>query len=276
MTDKVDHGAHIAKMIGDRDSQIFQLKTLVHETTGENLDLSAELELAYSTLRTERLAARKTERCLRSDINLRDDRIREVVGFCNEETQAKAALVAELETVKRTQEQANPLPFALHMIMCAGISHYHTIIMQLAQGTANRRTNKVTRELAELNDTQTVGKQPSLYRSIAMYCSAASASVPTIDVLRAHIKGHVESHVELFMKDPQFKMSRAMLHLVWEADNKAAHMGFGARNICKAFDWLPACIVKSTDVLEDDDDYEELFCESVLMICMGLIHNNFL
>lgn len=275
MTQEVDHGANIVQMIGSRDDKIRELTNELEEAIGDKKDVENVLEDEVRGNTVLRVALRRKVRQHAVEIALRDERIKEVVGFCNEQTAEIKRLQAENESVKTKHERANPLPSALHMIMCAGISHYHTVIMQLAHGTVNRETNKVSRALAALNKTDTVVKQPSLYRSVAMYCSSVSAATPTAEALREHIKAYIEANVDLFRKDQQYEMSRAMLHLVWEAEAKAAHMGFGARNICRSFDWLPIGVAGDTDVLDDEDDYEELFCESLLIICLQLIKDSF-
>lgn len=275
MTQEVDHEANIIQMLSSRDDKIRELTNELEEAVGDKKDVEDVLEDTVRGNTVLRVALRRKVRQHAVEISLRDERIREITGFCNEQTEEVRTLKAELESVKSKHEAANPLPFALHMIMCAGINHYHTVIQQLAHGTVNRETNKVSRALAEQNKTDTVVKQPSLYRSVAMYCSAVSTDAPTADVLRGKIKDHIEAHVDLFKKDQQYEMSRAMLHLVWEAEAKAAHMGFGARNICRSFDWLPIGVAGDTDVLDDEDDYEELFCESLLTICLQLIDDSF-
>ena len=275
MTQEVDHGANIAQMIGARDEKIHELTVNLKRTTGRNEDVEAELnELSRDHLALK-IKLRSTEREHAAEINLRDERIREVVGFCNEQTQELRTVKAELESVKSKHEAANPLPFALHMIMCAGVSHYHTIVAQLAHGTVNRETNKASRALADLNKIDRAIRQPSLYRSVAMYCSAINADTPKGETLREGLKAYIEANVDLFLKDPQFEPSRSMLHSVWEAHRKAAHMGSGARNICYTFDWLPIAVVGDTGTLDDEDEYEELFCESLLTICLELINQSF-
>ena len=275
MTQEVDHEANIIQMLSSRDDKIRELTAELAEAVGDKKDVENVLENETRSNTILRVALQRQDRLHTDTIALRDERIKELVGFCNEQTEEVRTLKAELESVKSKHEAANPLPFALHMIMCAGINHYHTIIQQLAHGTVNRETNKVSRALAEQNKTDTVVKQPSLYRSVAMYCSAVSTDAPAADVLRGKIKDYIEAHVDLFKKDRQYEMSRAMLHLVWEAEAKAAHMGFGARNICRSFDWLPIGVAGDTDVLDDEDDYEELFCESLLTICLQLINDSF-
>lgn len=275
MTQEVDHGANIAQMIGARDEKIRELSANCAQTAGRNEDVEAELQELSRDHLALKIKLRSTEREHTAEIKLRDERIHEVVGFCNEQTAELRTVKAELESVKSKHEAANPLPFALHMIMCAGVSHYHNVVMQLAHGTVNRETNKVARALAELNKTDTVVKQPSLYRSVAMYCTAVNADTPKGEALREGLKAYIEANVDLFLKDPQFEVSRTMLKHVWEAHKKAAHMGSGARNICYSFDWLRVAVVDDIEALEEDDEYEELFCESLLTICLDLINHNF-
>lgn len=275
MTQEVDHGANIAQMLSSRDEKIRELSASCEQTAGRNEDVEAELrELSRDHLALK-IKLRSTEREHTAEIKLRDERIHEVVGFCNEQSAELRTVKAELESVKSKHEAANPLPFALHMIMCAGVSHYHNVVMQLAHGTVNRETNKVARALAEQNKIDTVIKQPSLYRSVAMYCSAINAATPNGEALREGLKAYIEANVDLFLKDPQFEVSRTMLKHVWEAHKKAAHMGSGARNICYSFDWLRVAVVDDIETLEEDDEYEELFCESLLTICLDLINHSF-
>ncbi|UAW53435.1 hypothetical protein pEaSNUABM30_00317 [Erwinia phage pEa_SNUABM_30] len=275
MTQEVDHGANIVRMIGERDEKIHTLTNELAEAVGDKKDVEHVLEDEVHSNTVLRVALQRKVRQHATEIALRDERIREVTGFCNEQTEEVRALKAELESVKSKQEAANPLPFALHMIMCAGINHYYTIVMQLAHGTVNRETNRVARDLAEQNKLDTVGKQPSLYRSVAMYCSAAGTDVPPGATLRESLKAHIEANIDLFLKDPQFEIARSMLRLVWAANKKAAHMGFGAGNICRSFNWMPAAEVGSLETLDDEDDYEELFCESLQTICFDLINHSF-
>lgn len=276
MTQEVDHGANIVQMISDRDDKIRELIESNEQTAGRNQDVEAELQELSKDHLALKIKLRSTEREHTAEIALRDERIREVVGFCNEQTQHIKKLQAENESVKSKQEAANPLPFALHMIMCAGVSHYHNVVQQLAHGTVNRETNKAARALADLNRTDTVVKQPSLYRSVAMYCSALSTGVPKIDALLAELTNYIRANTDLFLKDAQYEQSRKMLHWVWAAKNNSAHMGFAARNICQAFDWLPIAFESDAiDHIEHDDDYEELFCETLLKICTHLIRDSF-
>lgn len=275
MTQEVDHEANIIQMLSSRDDKIRELTNELEEAVGDKKDVEDVLEDTVRGNTVLRVALRRKVRQHAVEIALRDERIKEVVGFCDEQTAELKKLQAELESVKSKHEAANPLPFALHMIMCAGINHYHTIVQQLANGTVNRETNKVARALAQLNRTDTVTKQPSLYRSVAQYCSAVSVDVPASSILLVEIKRHIEANIDLFLKDVQYEQSRAVLFQVWEARRKAAHMGFGARNICEAFDWFPAAHEDDADKLDDDDEYAELFCESLLKICTFLIKDSF-
>lgn len=275
MTQEVDHGANIAQMLSSRDDKIRELTAELAEAVGDKKDVENVLENETRSNTILRVALQRQDRLHTDTIALRDERIKELVGFCNEQTQELRTVKAELESVKSKHEAANPLPFALHMIMCAGVSHYHNVVMQLAHGTVNRETNKVARALAEQNKIDTVIKQPSLYRSVAMYCSAINADTPKGETLREALKAYIEANVNLFLKDQQFEVSRTMLKHVWEAHRKAAHMGSGARNICYSFDWLRVAVVDDIETLEEDDEYEELFCESLLTICLDLINHSF-
>ena len=276
MTQEVDHEANIVQMISTRDEKIRELTNELEEAIGDKKDVENVLEDEVRGNTVLRVALRRKVRQHAVEIALRDERIKEVVGFCNEQTAELKKLQAENESVKSKQKQANPLPFALHMIMCAGISHYHNVVQQLAHGSVNRETNKVARALADLNRTDVVVKQPSLYRSVAMYCSAVGADAPASAALLGELNNYIRANIDLFLKDTQYEQSRKMLHWVWEAKNNSAHMGFAARNICQAFDWLPIAFESDAiDHLEDDDDYEELFCETLLKICTHLIRDSF-
>lgn len=276
MTQEVDHGANIVQMISTRDDKIRELTNELEEAVGDKKDVDNVLEDEVRSNTVLRVALRRKVRQHATEIALRDERIKEVVGFCNEQTAELKKLQAELESVKSKQETANPLPFALHMIMCAGVNHYHTVVQQLAHGTVNRETNKASRALAGLNRNDMVVKQPSLYRSVAMYCSALGTDAPKSDELVAKITDYIRANVDLFIKDAQYDQSRQTLYWVWLAKNNSAHMGFAARNISQAFDWLPIGSESDTiDHLEDDDDYEELFCETLLKICTHLIKDSF-
>ncbi|QZE57534.1 hypothetical protein MPK71_gp325 [Erwinia phage pEa_SNUABM_1] len=270
-----NHAANIIEMMERKTQDLHQMTDNFKQADGLKQDAERELRVQAQDNVSLRLKMRRTEREHTAQIALRDERIQEVVGFCNEQSAEIRTLKAELESVKSKHEAANPLPFALHMIMCAGVNHYHTIIQQLANGTVNRETNKVARALAQLNRTDTVTKQPSLYRSVAQYCSAVAVDVPAGSTLLVEIKRHIEANVDLFLKDVQYEQSRAVLSQVWEARRKAAHMGFGARNICEAFDWCPAAHEDDADKVEDDEEYEELFCDSLLKICTFLIKDSF-
>lgn len=276
MTQEVDHGANILQMISTRDEKIRELIESNEQTAGRNEDVEAELQELSSDHLALKLKLRSTEREHAAEIALRDERIKEVVGFCNEQTQQIKKLQAENESVKSKQDAANPLPFALHMIMCAGVNHYHNVVQQLAHGTVNRETNKASRALAGLNRNDMVVKQPSLYRSVAMYCSALGTDAPKSDELVAKITDYIRANVDLFIKDAQYDQSRQTLYWVWLAKNNSAHMGFAARNISLAFDWLPiGSESDAIDHLEDAEDYEELFCETLLKICTHLIKDSF-
>ena len=276
MTQEVDHGANIVQMISTRDDKIRELIESNEQTAGRNEDVEAELQELSRDHLALKLKLRSTEREHAAEIALRDERIKEVVGFCNEQTQHIKKLQAENESVKSKQEAANLLPFALHMIMCAGVNHYHNVVQQLAHGTVNRETNKASRALAGLNRNDMVVKQPSLYRSVAMYCSALGTDAPKSDELLAKITDYIRANVDLFIKDAQYDQSRQTLYWVWLAKNNSAHMGFAARNISLAFDWLPiGSESDAIDHLEDAEDYEELFCETLLKICTHLIKDSF-
>ncbi|QZE59231.1 hypothetical protein MPK64_gp331 [Erwinia phage pEa_SNUABM_16] len=272
MTQEVDHGANIVQMIGDRDDKIRELTANYREVHGQKVDLEAELNVFANENKDLRLTIRRNERTHAAEIALRDERIREVVGFCNEETRAKAELSAELESVKQKSAPAIALPFVLQMIMSAGVAHYHAIIAQCAIAAVNRATNKVARELREIYDNDNVVKHPSLYRVATRLCKQLDVDLPSVPELQKHLKEHVAQNIDFYLKDPQYDLSESALRQIIAAKNNAAHYGSYGRDVYQMFDWLPALTASLEDV---EDDYNDLVEQSVYQVCRNLINDSF-
>ena len=275
MTQEVDHGANIVKMVSDRDDKIRELTTDLSVTAGRKDDLDAELrDLSLDHLALK-IQIRSKDREHASEVELLNERIREVVGFCNEETRNKVALAAELESVKEQQQPISPVPFVLQLIMSVGINHYHAVIAQCAHAAVNRQTNKMSRTLYELNAHDNVVKTPSLYRVSTRYCTMLNAAVPASTELVKGLKDFIESNIDLFMKDAQYGRTRFALRQIYNARKNPAHLGFHAQDICKTFDWMEALSNTDGSRLTEDEDYADLVCKSVFDICRNLIIESF-
>lgn len=272
MTQEVDHGANIIKMVGDRDDKIRELTANLSETSGRKEDLDAELrELSLDHLALK-IKMRSREREHAAEIELRDERIREVVGFCNEQTVEVKNIRTELESVKQKSEPAAALPFVLQLIMSAGVAHYHAIIAQCATATVNRATNKVARELREIYDNDNVVKHPSLYRVAVRLCTQLGVSPPSRTDMLADLKEYVVQNLDLYLKDPQYAASESALRQIIAAKNNAAHYGAYGRGVYQMFDWLPALTADLDDI---EDDYNDLVEQSVYQVCRNLINDSF-
>ncbi|QZE60240.1 hypothetical protein pEaSNUABM35_00323 [Erwinia phage pEa_SNUABM_35] len=272
MTQEVDHGANIIKMVSDRDAKIRELSADLTVTSGGKADVEAELrELSLDHLALK-IKMRSREREHASEIALRDERIKEVVGFCNEQTVEVKNIRAELESVKQKSEPAAALPFVLQLIMSAGVAHYHAIIAQCAIATVNKATNKVARELREIYDIDNVVKHPSLYRVAVRLCTQLGVSPPSRTELSAEIKEYVAQNIDLYVKDPQYATSESALRQIIAAKNNAAHYGSYGRDVCRMFDWLPALAAGLDDI---EDDYNDLVEQSVYQVCRNLINDSF-
>ncbi|UAW53105.1 hypothetical protein pEaSNUABM23_00323 [Erwinia phage pEa_SNUABM_23] len=275
MTQEVDHGANIVQMITSRDDKIRELTESNEQTAGRNEDVEAELQELSRDHLALKIKLRSTEREHTAEIALRDERIREVVGFCNEQSQQIRELQAELESVKNSQTPMSVTQHALHTIMTAGVSKYHAIVAQLSQHSVNNDSNKSRRAINTLYQTDTVTAHPSMYRAIARYVNASGSTLPSVDALRKAIRQYIVDNHDLFYKDAEYELSRLALREVWVMKRNPAHLGFAARNICQAFDWLPAAYNDDLDMLDDESEYEDLFVDSVAKICTHLIDDSF-
>ncbi|QZE59567.1 hypothetical protein MPK66_gp323 [Erwinia phage pEa_SNUABM_2] len=272
MTQEVDHSANIVKMVSDRDDKIRELSTNLSVTTGRKEDAEAELrELSLDHLALK-IKLRSREREHASEIALLDERIREVVGFCNEQTVEVKNIRTELESVKQKSEPAAALPFIMQMIMSAGVAHYHAIIAQCAFATVNRATNKVARELREIYDNDNVVKHPSLYRAAVRMCNQLGVSPPPRTDMLAELQEYVAQNIDLYTKDPQYAASESALRQIIAAKNNAAHYGAYGRDVYQMFDWLPALTACLDDI---EDDYNDLVEQSLYQVCRNLINDSF-
>lgn len=272
MTQEVDHGANIAKMVSDRDSKIRELSTNLTETIGHKEDVEAELrELSRDHLALK-IQMRSKDREHTTAIELRDERIREVVGFCNEQTVEVKNVRAELESVKQKSALSSAVPLVLQLILSAGVSHYHAIIGQCAIATVNKATNKVARELREIYDVDNVGKQPSLYRFAVRLCKQLDVELPTVSEMLSALKEHVAQNIDFYMKDPQYATSESALRQIITALKGPAHFGYYGRDVCQMFDWLQVMKASIDDL---DDEYNDLVEQSVYQICRNLINDSF-
>lgn len=272
MTQEVDHGANIIKMVSDRDDKIRELTAELAEAIGDKKDVENVLEDEVRGNTVLRVALRRKVREHAAEIALRDERIKEVVGFCNEQTVEVKNIRAELESVKQKSEPAAALPFVLQLIMSAGVAHYHTIIAQCAIATVNKATNKVARELREIYDIDNVVKHPSLYRVAVRLCTQLGVSPPSRAELSAEIKEYVDQNIDLYIKDPQYATSESALRQIITALKSPAHLGSYGRDVCQMFDWLPALTAGLDDI---EDDYNDLVEQSVYQVCRNLINDSF-
>lgn len=272
MTQEVDHGANIVKMVSDRDDKIRELSTNLSVTAGRNEDVEAELrELSRDHLALK-IKMRSRDREHASEIALRDERIREVMGFCNEQTAEVKNVRAELESVKQKSAPAISLPLVLQLIMSAGVAHYHAVISQCSIAVVNKATNKVGRELREIYDIDNVVKHPSIYRFAVRLCKQLDVDLPTVPEMQAAIREHVAQNIDFYMKDPQYATSESALRQIIAALRNPAHFGSYGRDVCQMFDWLPSLTADIDDV---DDDYSDLVEQSVHQICRNLINDSF-
>lgn len=275
MSEQNEHAANIVKIMGQQEQKLASLSASLTLVTGQKEDAVAELAVQTQANVDLRLELRSTKRELEAQIALRDERIHEVVGFCNEQSQQIRELQAELESVKNSQTPISVTQHALHTIMTAGVSKYHAIVAQLAQHSVNNDSNKSRRALNTLYQTDTVTAHPSMYRAIARYVNASGKTLPSVDALRKEIRQYIADNLDLFYKDSEYELSRLALREVWVMKRNPAHLGFAARNICQAFDWLPAAYNDDLDMLDDESEYEDLFVDSVAKICTHLIDDSF-
>lgn len=269
---EVDHSANIIKMVSDRDDKIRELTTNYREVHGEKVDLQAELNVSVIENKELRLELRRTKRLHSDELALREERIRELTGFCNEETQAKSKLRIELDSVKQKSPPAVAVPFTLQLVMASGIAHYHAIVAQCAAATVNRGTNKVSRELRHTVEKDFVVKHPSLHRVATRMCNQMGVELPSKEVLMSQIKKYVVDNIDLYMKDPQYDVSEFSLRQIVAAKNNAAHYGAYGRDVYQMLDWLPAITADLDDI---EDDYNDLVEQSVYQICRNLIIESF-
>lgn len=271
--DNIDHGKNIAQMLGRQTEQISQLTDNYRQAIGDKTDAEQELMSVSRDNINLRLKLRKQAREHTAEIELRDERIREVTGFCNEQTAEVRSLKADLDKA-RTQPTTDATDMVLHLLLVESVNYFHRVVGNLAHAFVNKRTNKASRDLVALASDAPPYRTPSFSRIVSRMCNNSGIALSNIDLSRETVWSFIQRNTDLFCKDEAYQMSRGILCSLCEATPSGDSAAFGVRALRNVYRDLHLISCDKADKLNDDTKYQEMFVSTIDEIFVQFIKEN--
>ena len=267
---QIDHAANIINLMQEKDQQLSTLSANYRQVLGEREDLDLELNRSVMVERELRLDIRRIERKHEEEEQTLKDRIAEVTGFCNEQTQTIHSLRKEV-----ADQKARPVndcrSFVMHMILMESVNYLHEAVDTLNHAFVNKATNKVSTELlTQVLDANTL-RRPSLYRIATRMMSNEDKAITDLDMTRKSISEFVSNNYDLFCKDPAYNKSRNVLLALARAAKQSAGKSGALRTARMKYSDITLLDNVDRQLLEDEDDYEEMFVESIAAIFIRIV-----
>lgn len=267
---QIDHAANIINLMQEKDQQLSTLSANYRQLLGERDDLDLELNRSVMVERDLRLDIRRLERKHEEEEQVLKDRITEVTGFCNEQTQTIHSLRKEV-----ADQKARPVndcrSFVMHMILMESVNYLHEAVDTLSHAFVNKATNILSTELlTQVLDANTL-RRPSLYRIATRMMSNEGKAITDLDMTRKSISEFVSNNYDLFCKDPAYNKSRNVLLALARAAKQSAGKSGALRTARMKYSDITLLDNVDRQLLEDEDDYEEMFVESIAAIFIRIV-----
>lgn len=267
---QIDHAANIINLMQEKDQQLSTLSANYRQVLGERDDLDLELNRSVMVERELRLDIRRLERKHEEEEQALKDRITEVTGFCNEQTQTIHSLRKEV-----ADQKARPVndcrSFVMHMILMESVNYLHEAVDALSHAFVNKATNILSTELlTQVLDANTL-RRPSLYRIATRMMSNEDKAITDLDMTRKSISEFVSNNYDLFCKDPAYNKSRNVLLALARAAKQSAGKSGALRTARMKYSDITLLDNVDRQLLEDEDDYEEMFVESIAAIFIRIV-----
>lgn len=267
---QIDHAANIINLMQEKDQQLSTLSANYRQLLGERDDLDLELNRSVMVERDLRLDIRRLERKHEEEEQVLKDRITEVTGFCNEQTQTIHSLRKEV-----ADQKARPVndcrSFVMHMILMESVNYLHEAVDALSHAFVNKATNILSTELlTQVLDANTL-RRPSLYRIATRMMSNEGKAITDLDMTRKSISEFVSNNYDLFCKDPAYNKSRNVLLALARAAKQSAGKSGALRTARMKYSDITLLDNVDRQLLEDEDDYEEMFVESIAAIFIRIV-----
>lgn len=267
---QIDHAANIINLMQEKDQQLSTLSANYRQVLGEREDLDLELNRSVMVERELRLDIRRLERRHEEEEQTLKDRIAEVTGFCNEQTQTIHSLRKEV-----ADQKARPVndcrSFVMHMILMESVNYLHEAVDTLSHAFVNKATNILSTELlTQVLDANTL-RRPSLYRIATRMMSNEDKAITDLDMTRKSISEFVRNNYDLFCKDPAYNKSRNVLLALARAAKQSAGKSGALRTARMKYSDITLLDNVDRQLLADEDDYEEMFVESIAAIFIRIV-----
>lgn len=267
---QIDHAANIINLMQEKDQQLSTLSANYRQVLGEREDLDLELNRSVMVERELRLDIRRLERKHEEEEQTLKDRIAEVTGFCNEQTQTIHSLRKEV-----ADQKARPVndcrSFVMHMILMESVNYLHEAVDTLSHAFVNKATNILSTELlTQVLDANTL-RRPSLYRIATRMMSNEDKAITDLDMTRKSISEFVRNNYDLFCKDPAYNKSRNVLLALARAAKQSAGKSGALRTARMKYSDITLLDNVDRQLLADEDDYEEMFVESIAAIFIRIV-----
>lgn len=260
-----NHAENIIQMLQQHERDLAGMTEKYQDARDGKKDVEEELLDEMRSNATLRIALRYKSRQYEKDRQVLTDRIEEVVGFCN----------AQIEEIR--QLKARPVGdaymFVRHHLLSESVNIVHNAVAALGHAFANRATNKTAVEIGELIVRRSTFRITSLGKIVNRICNYESKVAKDLD-LSKDVAEFVSANIDLFCKDEAYKASNEILRSLAAASKNSTGPNAAVRTVRSYYRDMPLLTCVDRQILEDEDDYEELFGETVAKVFLLLIKEN--
>lgn len=263
--EQVNHSANIIQMVSQRDEKIAELTTNYKQALGDKKDVEAELMSQSRENVSLRIKLRRNDREHEAAQEVLSERIREITGFCNEQTE-------EIRQLK-ARPVGDAYMFVRHLLLSESVNIVHNAVATLGHAFANKATNKTATEIGELMQRRSTLRITSLGKIVNRICSYEDKVAKDLG-LSKDITEFVSANIDLFCKDEAYKTSNEILRSLAAVSKHNNWQNAAVRTVRQYYRDFPLIVCVDRQILEDEDDYEELFGETVAKVFLLLIKEN--